>query len=192
MSSVLQLECFDSPGRVSVKALAATEPEGYQDGYIAGVTATEATMAAAQDHLREDLVAAIQAASATFADAQEQLLATMTPLLDAMLTTVLPAALEPALWARLRALVTQALVEDSQAQLTLRVSPDHTSTVQAALSDFSDAPVTIEAAPELDGAAAWVVTPKGETALDMQAVLGVIAEHVRALNAAPTGEVRHG
>lgn len=192
MTAVLQLESFDSPSGLSVNALATAEPAGYQDGYVAGVTATEAAMLAAQDQLRAEFVAAVQAASATFEDAQQQLLTTMTPLLDAMLTKVLPPALEPALCTRLRELVAQALTEDLQAQLTLRVSPEHLAAVQAALGNVSEHSISIQAAPDLDGAAAWLVTPKGETALDMNMVLAAISEHVRALYAAPQPEAQHG
>lgn len=181
MATGLQLESFDGPGLAPSPALSPALADGYQEGYVAGVTETEAKMLAAQDHLKEGLIAAVQEAGLTQAAAQQQLIASMRPLLEAIVTKVLPHALLPALCASLRDLITQALEQDAKTPLTLRVAPDHLDAVQTVLGDFKETPLVITADPSLSGPAAWIVTPRSETTLDLNATLQAISDQVASL-----------
>lgn len=192
MATLLQLESFDAPGAMTPALAPPAEAEGYQDGYAAGAAATEAALKMTQDHLREELVAAVQAAGLTLQDVQKDLVASVTPLLNAILNQVMPATLAPALYENLRQLVTQALAADAQTQLTLRIAPEHLEPVRQVLRDIAEPPIQVCEDPSLNGAAAWVVTPRGETALDMDAALATIRTHLEALQTVPTSEANNG
>lgn len=192
MATLLQLESFDAPGAMTPALAPPAEAEGYQDGYAAGAAATEAALKMTQDHLREELVAAVQAAGLTLQDVQKDLVASVTPLLNAILSQVMPATLAPALYENLRQLVTRALAADAQTQLTLRIAPEHVEPVRQVLRDIAEPPIQVCEDPSLNGAAAWVVTPRGETALDMDAALASIRTHLEALQTVPTSEANNG
>ncbi len=192
MATLLQLESFDAPGAMTPALAPPAEAEGYQDGYAAGAAATEAALKMTQDHLREELVAAVQAAGLTLQDVQKDLVASVTPLLNAILNQVMPATLAPALYENLRQLVTQALAADAQTQLTLRIAPEHLEPVRQVLRDIAEPPIQVCEDPSLNGAAAWVFTPRGETALDMDAALATIRTHLEALQTVPTSEANNG
>lgn len=192
MATILQLESFDAPGAMTSALALPAEADGYQDGYAAGAVATEAALKMTQDHLREELVTAVQAAGLTLQDAQTDLVASVIPLLDAILSKVMPATLAPALYENLRQLVIQALAIDAQSQLTLRIAPEHVEPVRHVLSNVSGPPIQVCEDPSLNGAAAWVVTPRGETALDMDAALATIRTHLEALQTVSNSEAANG
>lgn len=176
MPTVLQLESFDFGTAEQLKAAALEPPEGYQAGYVAGLAAAEAKMMADQTNLKESLVASVTTGLLTQQQAETDVVKAITPLIDAMLATILPALLDPALHTRLRDIVQEALAVDAHAILTLQVAPSAKEAMTLALADVGQGHVLIEANPDLSEGAAWVLSPRGETSIDFDAALAEIRD----------------
>lgn len=183
MGTLLHLESFDDRSRGATQQ--ATQPDeppvGYEQGYAAGLAAAEVQFASEQAQLTQGLLASVSDGVLSYQETQAQLVAAVGPLLETMIETLLPAALAPALHAHLRDLVHQALLADAAAPITLKVSPDQCAAVEAAVAELDAAVLQIVPDPTLSDAAAWVVTPRGETALDLNAALEATAAHIAAL-----------
>lgn len=180
MSSILELESFDLGANALPPSTENQPDKGYEAGYVAGVAAAEASLIAAQTKALEDILQSIQLQQQTLAAAQAEVVRGVTPLLHVMIETLLPEALVPALHARLRDLVEDALNQDVGAELLLKVAADQVDMVTALLADTCAERVRIIAEPSLSQGAAWIVSPKGETSLDLHGARDAIAETVAA------------
>ena len=150
----------------------------YDEGYADGLAAAEATFAADQSALTTDLLTCLAALQADRAAMAAQVLEAVRPLHVALLTSLLPGMLAPALVAHLRDLVDTATAKDLSAPLTLRVSEAQQDTILAALSGFATTTVSVVADPTLGPHAALLTTPHGETALDLDAAFAAIATYL--------------
>ena len=187
MATVLRLESFDAGRSVRQSVAQISDvPQGYHEGYAAGVAAAEATMLVANDQLQSDLVQIAKSALSTHETSQQQVVAAVAPLLDTLISTLLPKALLPVLHARLRDLVLRALEDDAAMPLILKVPPGQVDAVTKALADLAHAPLTILADPTLSNAAAWAIAPNGETALDLDGALAEIAGQIAAIQTLST------
>jgi len=165
MGSVLQLENFDQNDFLEIGHVPTVpaKPDAYNEGYADGLAAAEAQFAADQSRLTDDLIASVSANVLSQQALQQEVTVAVQPLLDAMINTLLPAALAPALHAHLADIVQTALLEDGRMPITLRVAPAQCAKVQEVLSGMDTANLQIVPDPSLSDASAWVITQTEET-----------------------------
>lgn len=175
MAPGLQLEDFADDGAIAPGRNAPSRPAPtYEDGYADGLAAAEATFAADQAAFETGLREAIQRIDDDHTALAAVMMAALRPLHTAMLTTLLPTMLAPALIAHLRDLIETALATDLETPITIRVSDTHCQAVAAALSD-SASRVAVVADPALGPHEAMLTGAGWETALDLDAALAAIA-----------------
>lgn len=181
MTSLLSLESFDTDVAVNV-ADTSGPPPTYEDGYEAGLADAKAMYEAEQATLQAAVVQSIGDAAFGYHEAQASMLASVQPLLTAMLSVFLPEALAPALHVRLKEIVLAAGASDLQGPMLLSLPPAQLGAVRQALADIDTSFVTFQADPNLTDHAAWVSVEKHETALDLDAALAVLKDRCAAIS----------
>lgn len=182
MSALLNLEIFDgaTDGDLSHAGKTAA-PATYEEGYTDGLAAAEAAFQAQQSTLQNDLVQSIETAAFGYHEAQGAMIAAVQPLLESMLSTLLPAVLAPALHAHLRDMIDVALKEDLTVPIRLAVPPDQLEAVQVALGHTDVPQLKLTSDPDLQTHAAWICLDGTETALDLDGALAAIGAHIASL-----------
>lgn len=186
----LRLESFDDP-RAASRMSEPAEPEGpgedWRAGHAQGLAEGEARARAAREAeeaaLSQALVTALEEAAWTYAEARAAVLGSLRPLLDAMMTRVLPEAAALSLVPRLLDVVEAAAATDSRAPVVIHVAPGLVTTVRAALP--LGAPATVVADAAMGPGAARLSLGEAETLLDPEACLGAVAEALAALWPSP-------
>lgn len=183
MGKLLYLESFDQD--VSNDDAAGELTQTYADGLAAGLVEAAEKFAADQVALRQELVQSVCDAAFSYHEAQAHMAASVAPLLEAMVSAILPAMLAPALHAHVMDMVQSALKTDLQRPVTLKVPAGQRAAVEAALADAQLPHIDIVTDPTLGGHAAWLIGPEQETALDLDETLAAIKAHMSALISPP-------
>lgn len=182
MGTVLHLESFDTCDTgVALRSKPHQKARTYEDGFAEGQSQAAAAFAAENESLREAVADSIESAGREYETIQAQVLRAVMPLLDSMLSALLPAMLEPALHAHLRDMVETALSDDLAKPLRLTVPVNQLEAIRGSLAQIHQGRIEIIADPALTDHAAWVSAQDQETALDLDGALALIAEHLQSL-----------
>ena len=183
MGSVLHLESFDADA--VAEGPSQMPVQNYADGYAAGMQKAQADNAAMQHNLRQELVQSINDAAFGYHEAQAHLIESVTPLLNAMISVVLPELLAPALHAHIRDIVGRALRAELDAPVLLKVHPEQVEAVNISLAGIATPHLTVVGDPDMATFSAWVTGTERETALDLEATLAATKDHLAILLTPP-------
>lgn len=191
----LRLDSFDLPDPGSAPAEVLGEEArlaAYDEGYAAGWEDCAAAQAREDTQLRADLARHLQALSFTWQEARQHVMAHLAPLLEALVTQVVPQAARESLGA----VVVEALMPQAgrlaDSPVTIRINPAARAQVERALADAPALPVRIEEEPTLGEAQAYLRFPDAETVIDLDSVCRDILTALRGhVHSPPMMEQRH-
>lgn len=178
----LWLECFEDAPAAPAEPAGPT-PEwlaGHAAGRAEGAAEARAAIEAEGAALSRALAQSLEEAAWSYAEARAAVLASLAPLLEAMLAHVLPAAAGQALLPHLVERLMAAAEADSRAPLAIHVAPSHVEAMRRLLPP-AGAHATVAADPSLGPNAARLHLGGRESALDLDACLLTLRESLGAL-----------
>jgi flagellar assembly protein FliH len=189
MGRLLILEPFDKPVEVTDDH---TISQDWHDGHAAGFAAGQAVMERQQDRLREDVVQAVLDMNFTFAEARTQVLKSLAPLLDRVVSQLLPAMSRDVTVPRIVEMMLAAAQLDSRAPMAIHVHPTVLAGLHAAWPAGAATAVTLIPDPGLSPGQALMQHNETETLLDPEGVLLRVREIFATLTAETTERPHHG
>lgn len=177
--SRLQLERFDHfPNRAVARFSAATVEEirlaAFDQGHRAGWDDCTAAHNTDEVRQREAVAAHLQSLSFTFHEAKEHILRAVEPLLRDMVAKILPMTARHALVPTILELLQPAAEELAGNTLTIRVSPDARSALEAALARGPALPIGVIADESLRSGQACLILGRSERRIDLDGVVDAI------------------
>ena len=177
MVLAISLESFDNGHNPDATVTVAT----YEEGYVAGQAAAQVQIEAEQTNLKETLVQTLNDSVFSYQEAQAHFVSGMQRYVAAILDTIIPATLTPALHAHLAQILAAWIEADAHAPITLKVSSDQAGVVGDLVAEMGLPHITVETDPDLTAHAAFVSSPERELSLDLEAALLAIAEKSQVL-----------
>lgn len=204
----LRLELFESDAPAGpttvvtdIGSIEQAKLTAYEQGYAAGWDDGVAAQAEDQTRLRADLARSLQGLSFTYLEARTHVLRAIEPLIDLILSRLLPVAARSSL-APMVLETLRPLADDlADAPVTLYVNPAMRAAVASVLSGGEALPVTLVDEPMLGEGQAVLRLGQIETRVDLDATVTAVAEAVRqffeiakspAPGQAPQTEPHHG
>lgn len=177
--SRLQLERFDHfPNRAAARFSAAMVEEirlaAFDQGHRAGWDDCTAAHDSDEVRQRETVTAQLQSLSFTFHEAKEHVLRAVEPLLRDMVATILPIAARHSLVPTILELLQSAAAELAGNTLTIRVSPDARSALEAALARGPALPLGVIVDESLRSGQACLILGRSERQIDLDGVVEAI------------------
>lgn len=204
----LRLELFESDqptGPTTVVTDIATIEQAkltaYEQGYAAGWDDGVAAQAEDQTRLRADLARSLQGLAFTYQEARAHVLRSLEPLIEAMLSRLLPAVAQSALAPMVLETLRPLAAELAEAPVVLYVHPAVRPAITALLSDNEALPVALVDEPMLGEGQAVLRLGQIEARIDLDATMKAVAEAVNqffqmsqtpAPGPAPQTEPPHG
>ena len=192
------LEEFDSrPAAAEAPRLIEAEIEelrrnAYENGFQAGATDAIAAAQAEQTRLSAELVATLQDLSFGFHEASAHVMTNVSPVLKAMVDTVLPRLMAETVGHTILETV-QPLVEEAAAiPVRLLVSPDEAPAIRTVIGESADVPFVIVEDRGLDRGRAQLKIGAVERRIDVSSVLDRISAAVDAVTDLNTRKTAHG
>lgn len=182
----LRLELFeteppDGPTTIvtDVGTIEQAKLAAYEQGYAAGWDDGVAAQAEDQTRLRADLARSLQGLSFTYQEARAHVLKALEPLIESMLSRLLPvtarSALSPMVIETLRPLA----AELAEAPVVLYIHPAVRPAVTSVLSGGDALPMTLVDEPMLGEGQAVLRLGQIEARVDLDAAMEAVAEAVR-------------
>lgn len=185
MSARLRLETFDAQGdaaespdepahptlHMSAQALEDVRAQAHASGFRAGFNAGRDASRQADDRRREALEDALLALSFTYQEARHHILGAMTPLLHAMVETVVPDAAHTALAAHFEATLKPIAASLSEPPVTILVNPASRPDIEAILARAEAPPAVVRDSPDLGPAQLQLRFDSQERRIDLDEVL---------------------
>lgn len=175
--SAPHLEDFGSqtgrrPSPVAAPGAADAAPSAYEQGYNAGWDDALSQIAEEKGRIGETLAERLSLVEQTRDEAMAQMLRTLEPLLHDVFDKVLPRAVERGFLRRLMQ-EAEAVLEETNASLTLLVTPEEVTALEALVSDRQDLSdvVKVKAEPALALSQAILAWEGGQKRLDLQSVM---------------------
>lgn len=162
----------------------------YEQGYAAGWDDGIAAQSEDQTRLRADLGRSLQGLSFTFHEARAHVLRAIEPLIESMLSRLLPVAARGALVPMVIETLRPLASELADAPVAIYIHPAVRPAVASVLSEGDALPVTLVDEPMLGEGQAVLRLGQIEARVDLDAALAAVAEAVRqffqmSLNPAP-------
>lgn len=173
----------------------------YEQGYAAGWDDGVASQAEDQTRLRADLARSLQGLSFTYQEARTHVLRALEPLIEAMLSRLLPATAHAALAPMVIETLRPLAADFAGSPVLIYIHPGSRPAVAALLSDGDALPVNLVDEPMLGEGQAVLRLGQIEARVDLDAAMAAVAEAVRqfflmshtpAPGPAPQTEPTHG
>ncbi len=171
----LALETFDRNGSGQTAVANPANSRLYQEGFAAGLAEAATQFETDQLSLKAIVANEIADMSFGFTEARAHILSQITPLLQSILTVILPSVQSVSLKAMLLELVTDALAIDTNAPVRLTVHPDQERAMTDALAGVDHPNLVLHTDRNLKVHAAIATLCTGETSLDLDAALDLIS-----------------
>jgi hypothetical protein len=165
------LESFDVAGPLFGPDAAPVPSADWRDGHAQGVIDGRATAAAEQSALSAEIAQTLSDMAFGYAEARAHLLTALGPLFAALINHILPGTAEVAQAGQIIALLNAAAEQDSAAPLELTVHPGRTADLSALLPYAVGLPIMLVADPAIGPDQAILRSGRGETVLDIGAVI---------------------
>lgn len=164
-----------TPHLVSEDALEDARISAFENGYQAGWEDASAAYASEQRRISSDLSQNLQALSFTYHEAYSHLITSFQPLLEQMVTTILPRMAHATLGQHIVAEVLQ-MARDQQAgsQLELTLSPQDRSKVESMIGQELPTPVRLVSDESLGAGQVFLKIGSEERRIDMDGLLAGI------------------
>lgn len=189
MGRLLILEPFDKPVEVTE---VETISQDWHDGHAAGFAAGQAVLESHENRLREDIVQAILDLNFTYAEARTQVLASLAPLLNRVVSQVLPALSREMTLPHIVEMMMDAARRDSAAPMDVHVHPDVLPALQTVWPAAPGTVIRLAADPALAPGQALMRHQETETLLDLDGVLHRVRDIFATLTAETTERPHHG
>ncbi|MEY4984819.1 MAG: hypothetical protein RIR62_3085 [Pseudomonadota bacterium] len=196
----VRLECF-ATGSTAVEPdlpdLAEERAEArlatYEEGYAAGWEDAAATQRDDRAQAEEEALRALAALSLGVDEVRRQILASLAPLLDAVVAQIVPALARESLAARVAEAILPLAAERAGGPVTLRLHPAARAVVAGHLQRLSSLSLVIEDDPALRPEQALVSIGTAGAHVDLSGMADEIAATLRAFNETlPLTENPHG
>lgn len=197
----LKLEIFPSGGGGpdSMDTVAASDLEearlaAYEQGYAAGWDDCVAAQAEDQRRLRSDLARHLQAMSFTFHEARSHVLRALGPLLQEVVTHLLPPLAREAIAPVVLETLMPLAENLADKPLVMVLHPDFRAAVELLLEMTSGLSVTLRDEPSLGEGQVYLLLgeDEGEVRIDLDRAMAEIIGAVTAFFAITDQERRHG
>lgn len=204
----LRLELFeteppDGPTTIvtDIGTIEQAKLTAYEQGYAAGWDDGVAAQSEDQTRLRADLARSLQGLSFTYQEARAHVLKALEPLIESMLSRLLPVAAQSALAPMVIDTLRPLAAELAEAPVLLYINPAVRPAVASVLSGGDALPVTLVDEPMLGEGQAVLRLGQIESRVDLDAAMAAVAEAVRqffqmsqtpAPGPAPQTEPSHG
>ncbi len=176
MSSVISLEAFDME-TASTQGPSKDFQSGYQEGFAAGLTESQANNAA----LSEQLVQAIADIEFTFAEARTELKKSLRPTFDLIADKILPDCIKESFSVVLVETCMRAAFADQSENVRLHVSSTQVDDIKSCLGGVGER-VTVLADPSVSALAAWIDCEAGEMHVDHGMLMAQLRDVLRGIH----------
>ena len=166
--------------------------KAYENGFQAGATDAIAAVQADEQRLSAELVATLQDLSFGFHEASAHVMSNVTPVLKAVLDTVLPRLMAETVGYTILETVEPLVQEASGVPVRLLVCPDEAPAIRTAIGETADVPFVIVEDPGLGRGRAHLKIGAVERHLDVSGVLDRISAAVDAVTELNTRKTANG
>ncbi|WP_233192765.1 FliH/SctL family protein [Acidimangrovimonas sediminis] len=193
MAGRLQLEVFETVAAAAAPSDAALldsaqieemRLESYEQGYKAGWEDATTAHAAEQDRIGADLARSLQTLSFTYHEARTHVLRALAPLLNDVVSVLLPVVAGAALAPQVADRIAPLAAAQSEVPVRIFVNPAARAAVEARLGDGLTLPVELVEEPTLGEGQATLRFGESEERIDLDAVVaeirGLLAEYFNA------------
>ena len=182
----VKLESFESDPELAEKADAGFA-QGFVEGHAAGLAEAQAT----QTTLAHEFVQSVADLEFKYEEARSEITHAMGPLLSALANKVFPQCIADGFAEQIVALLLNAAAEHGGRRFALRVHPQHSDAVTAALATAAiDAHVVN--APTLQPHAAWIQHEAGALQVDCDQLLNDIKAILSSVDVIQPRSETHG
>lgn len=196
MAAPLRLEVFDTaepgeaPALLLPEEVADLRLTAFERGYVAGYDDAGRQAEAETRARHERLTARLEALAFGYHEARAHVLSALAPLLEAMVTTLLPAMARQAVVPLVLEQLLPLAATRAEAPLLVRVPPGWRGDYEAAFAGRPLPPLKLVETPELSDGMAEIVSETDETRVDLAAVVERIAAALAETHIRPTEECR--
>jgi flagellar assembly protein FliH len=178
----LRLEVFDEP----LAAASPADPGGdeqrlaiYEQGYAAGWEDAQTALAGDQNRARADLARNLQSLSFTYHEARGHILRALAPLMETVVSRILPDIAREALPSTVLETLMNAAEDIVDAPVTIVLNPASRPAVETLLSQATGLPVTLRDEPTLAEGQVYIRLGDSETQVDLDRAVSEVAAAVR-------------
>lgn len=187
MTKQFALECFDEVDPRGIEL----HPE-YQRGFQVGFAAAQAETEVAALALHDSLVATLDDASFSYAEARQVILAEIGPLMNAVVTSLLPSVATLGVATTIEDILMEASASSMPQSPTVCVHQDHFDLLNSLLSQEILQNVTLTVDPIISKHGAWMTTSTGEASVDFDAVVDAAKTALSTYLHSNFKDVEHG
>jgi hypothetical protein len=177
---------------VSADRLEAEKLGAFDKGYAAGWEDASAACEQAHAEGADAALARLQDVSFTFHEARAQILRSFLPLVEAITSRVVPAALQATLGARLTELVETTVADATTAEVRLLAAPGEGRRLESALAGRVSFPVAVREDESLAAGLVHLRVGQSEHEIDLAGFESRLSEALAALDTALDETSRHG
>jgi flagellar biosynthesis/type III secretory pathway protein FliH len=194
----LKLEVFQTADPIGTLAddgdsqLEDVRLAAYEQGYAAGWEDSTNAQAEDQRKLRADLARNLQAMSFTYHEARTHILRAIGPLLQDLVTHLLPSVARDALGPIVVDTLMPMAEELSEAPVVIVMNPAARQAIEAVMDHVKGLPVTLRDEPSLSEGQVYLSLGESETHIDLDRATADIAAAVRGFFELAGKEARHG
>lgn len=186
---VIRLEIFESeetrpsPDTVvlNTSLLEEAKLDSYDAGYSAGWEDATAAQSGDQTRIRADLARNLQALSFTYQEARSHILRALQPLLEEMVSKLLPSMARDTLGGIVLDTLMPMAEELADAPVTLVLNPAVRAAVEPLIANATGLPLVVEEEPSLGEGQVYLRFETAETLVDLDRVILEIAAAVRGI-----------
>jgi flagellar assembly protein FliH len=166
--------------------------DAYETGFQAGATDAVAAFQAEEARLSADLVTTLRDLSFGFHEASTHVMSNVTPVLKAVIDTVLPRLMAETVGYTILEAIEPLVEEASGIPVRLLISPDEASAVRQIIGESADVPFVIVEDPSLERGRANLKVGATERQIDISGVLDRISAAVDAVTELNTRKTANG
>ena len=177
---------------IGVEAMQDEKLQSFEAGYQAGWEDAVKAHTTDRDRIASELAQSLQDMSFTYFEAHSKLCASMRPLLHTVVTKVLPIAAHATLADQIVDLINKMLAANAEGGIEIAVSPPQLDAIQDALNLKIKPPFSLTAEPALGPGQVYLRAETIEREINLDAVLGGMAEALDAFFLQSRQEIPRG
>lgn len=177
---------------MSDQALQEQRLEAFEGGYQAGWDDASKALAEDQAHIGAELGKNLQDLSFTLHEAQTAIIRNLEPLFDAILKTVLPAALQDSMDVRITEQLTTLAREIGGGTLIISVAPEQAPRIEGLLTAETGLNVSVQPDASLGNGQAFLRIGTRERMIDLDTALDEIRQRISAFFETGREATKHG
>lgn len=174
-------EIAPSAPRISEEEVEQIRRDAYETGFRAGASDAVASFQAEESRLSAELVTTLGELSFGFHEAATHVMMNVTPVLKAVIDTVLPLLMSETVGYTILEAVDPLIKEASGTPVRLLVNPDEAAVIRRIIGECADVPFVIVEDPALELGRANLKVGAVERHIDVSGVLGRVSAAVDAV-----------